>query len=123
MRLCCTLDLHDDPALIAEYERWHRPENIWPEIPASIRAAGVHDMQIYRAGNRLFMVMEVTDDFSAARKAQADAANPRVVAWEHLMQRFQQTVPFAAPGQWWMPMQRIFALGDTAPPADPPGKE
>lgn len=123
MRLCYALDLHDDPAVIAEYERWHRPENIWPEIPATIRAAGVRDMQIFRAGNRLFMLMDVADDFDAARKAQADAANPRVAAWEAMMQRFQQALPFAAPGQWWVPMQRIFALGAAAPTTDQPGKE
>lgn len=112
MHLCCTLDLHDDPALIAEYERWHRPENIWPEIPASIRAAGVRDMQIYRAGNRLFMLMEVDADFSAARKVQTDAANPRVRAWEAMMDKFQQALPCAAPGEKWVPMHRIFSLED-----------
>lgn len=117
MRLCYALDLNDDPALIAEYERWHRPTNIWPEIPAAIRAAGVRDMQIYRAGNRLFMLMEVAADFSATRKAQA--ADPRVQAWEAMMERFQQALPCAAPGEKWVPMQRIFSLQDTLPPAGP----
>lgn len=120
MRLCYALDLRDDPALIAEYERWHRPENIWPEIPASIRAAGVRDMQIFRTGNRLFMLMEVSPDFSAVRKAQADAHDPRVQAWETMMETFQQALPFAATGEKWVPMRKIFSLQDAAPqpPAD-----
>lgn len=112
MQLCYALDLRDDPALIAEYESWHRPERIWPEIPASIRAAGVREMRIFRAGNRLFMLMEVEPDFSAARKAQADAANPRVQAWEAMMERLQQRLPFARPGDKWVPMQQIFSLAD-----------
>lgn len=115
MSLCYALDLHDDPALIAEYERWHQPENIWPEIPASILAAGVRDMQIFRAGNRLFMLMEVEPDFSAARKAQTDAANPRVQAWEAMMEKFQQALPFAVSDEKWVPMQRIFSLQEAAP--------
>jgi L-rhamnose mutarotase len=110
MRLCYALDLKDDPALIAEYERWHRPENIWPEIVESIRAAGIRDMQIFRAGNRLFMVMDVDRDFSPAAKAAADAADPRVQAWEALMWQFQQPLPFAKPGAKWVEMTRLFSL-------------
>jgi L-rhamnose mutarotase len=113
MRLCYALDLRDDPALIAEYERWHRPENIWPEIVESIRAAGIRDMQIFRAGNRLFMVMDVDEDFSPAAKAAADAADPRVQAWETLMSKFQQPLPFAEPGGKWVPMTRMFSFKET----------
>lgn len=119
MYLYYTLDLKPDPALIAEYERWHRPENIWPEVVASIRAAGIRDMQIFRAGNRLFMVMGVPDDYAPDAKAAADAANPRVQAWEALMDRFQQRLPFAAPGAKWVPLTRIFSLATTARHGDP----
>lgn len=110
MRLCYALDLRDDPALIAEYERWHRPENIRPEIVESIRAAGIRDMQIFRAGNRLFMVMEVDENFSQAAKAAADAADLRVQAWEALMWKFQQPLPFAKPGEKWVEATRMFSL-------------
>jgi hypothetical protein len=34
-RYCLTLDLKDDPALIAEYRRYH--QKIWPEITNSIK--------------------------------------------------------------------------------------
>lgn len=102
------LDLKDDPQLIAEYERHHQA--VWPEILESIRTAGILDMQIFRTGNRLFMVMEVTNEFDGAAKAAADAANPRVVEWETLMDQFQQRLPWAAPGQKWVPLTRIFQL-------------
>ncbi|HKZ09504.1 MAG TPA: L-rhamnose mutarotase [Rhodanobacteraceae bacterium] len=112
MRLYYALDLKDDPALIAEYECWHRPENIWPEVVDSIRAAGIRDLEIFRAGDRLVMAMEVPEDFSPDAKAAADAGNPRVQAWEALMWKFQQPLPFAEPGEKWVPMMRMFSLAE-----------
>jgi L-rhamnose mutarotase len=109
---CLALDLRDDPALIAEYERWHQRENIWPEIVASIREAGILDMQIFRTGPRLVMLMRVSTAFDADAKAAADAASERVQAWEALMSTFQQPLPWAAAGQKWVPMQRIFDLAE-----------
>ena len=110
MRLYYALDLKDDPNLIAEYEHWHRPENVWPEIVDSLRDAGVRDLEIFRAGNRLVLMLDVGDDYSAERKAASDAANPRVQAWETLMWKFQQALPFAKPGEKWVAMQPIFSL-------------
>jgi L-rhamnose mutarotase len=107
-RFCLALDLKDDPALIAEYCRLH--EQIWPEIAASIRVAGIVSMEIWRTGNRLFMVMETDCRFDGAAKALADAANPKVQEWEQLMWRFQQPLPWADPGQKWVPMTKIFDL-------------
>ena len=85
-RHCFALDLKDDPRLIAEYEGHHRA--VWPEIEQSIRSAGITALEIYRTGNRLFVVMEVEDGFSFDAKAAADAANPRVQEWEALMWAF-----------------------------------
>ena len=107
-RYCLALDLKDDARLIAEYERHH--ERIWPEITDSIRSAGILDMEIYRTGNRLFMVMDVADDFSFDAKAAADAANAKVQEWETLMSTFQQALPWAASGEKWVRMARIFKL-------------
>ena len=112
MRLYYALDLRDDPGLIAEYERLHRPGNIWPEIVASIRAAGIRELEIFRVGNRLLMALDVPEDYSPEARAAADAGNPRVQVWEKLMWRFQQALPFAGPGEKWMPMHRIFSLRD-----------
>ena len=109
------LDLHNDCEAIHAYEAWHRPERIWPEIVTAIRAAGVQDMEIFRTGNRLLLVMEVGEDFDAAAKAAADAADPRVQAWERLMEEFQQRLPWAVEGQKWVPMRRIFSLAACLP--------
>lgn len=107
-RYCLTLDLKDDPELIAEYRRYH--ERVWPEIVQSIRDAGIEDMEIYLLGTRLFMIMEVHEHFSFEAKTQADRANPKVREWEDLMWKFQKQLPQAKPGEKWLLMERVFQL-------------
>lgn len=107
-RRCFALDLKDNPELIQAYEAHHRA--VWPEILASIRESGIIDMEIYRVGNRLFMIMETEDDFSLSQKAERDATNPKIQEWEALMWTYQQALPMAKPGEKWMPMQCIFKL-------------
>ncbi|MEZ2336929.1 L-rhamnose mutarotase [Mucilaginibacter sp. RCC_168] len=109
-RYCLALDLKDDPHLIAEYERWHKAENSWPEIRKSIVDAEIWDMQIYRTGNRLFMIMETSDQYEPQKKAAMDALNPRVQEWEQLMWIFQQPLPWAKEGEKWVVMEQIFQL-------------
>ncbi|GAB4404507.1 MAG: L-fucose mutarotase [Bacteroidia bacterium] len=110
-RHCYALDLRDDPDLIAQYRQHHAPGQVWPAVIERIRAAGIVDMQIYLSGNRLMMIMETDERFDPQTKAAMDAANPDVQAWEALMSQFQQALPWAAPGQKWVPMEQIFQLG------------
>ncbi|MGI9221421.1 MAG: L-rhamnose mutarotase [Woeseiaceae bacterium] len=105
---CLTLNLRDDQDLIREYEELHRPGNVWPEIIESIRSSGIQDMQIYRSGVRLVMVLTVTDDFSFERKAKTDSENPKVVEWERLMEKFQRADESG--DSKWKPMKNIFNL-------------
>ena len=107
-RYCLTLDLKNDPNLIAEYKHYH--EEVWPEITQSIKESGIEDMEIYLLGTRMFMVMEVNESFSFEKKAKADALNPRVQEWEKLMWQFQQALPDARPGEKWLRMEQIFKL-------------
>ena len=107
-RYCLTLDLKDDPALIAEYKRYH--ERIWPEITASIKSASIEEMEIYLLGTRMFMIMEVHDTFSFEAKAKSDREDPKVREWEELMGKFQQPLPNAKSGEKWLLMERIFQL-------------
>jgi L-rhamnose mutarotase len=108
MRYCLALDLQPDPVLIAEYEAWHR--DVWPEIRRSILDSGIGRMEIYRLEDRLFMIMEVSPDFSFERKAAMDAGNPAVQRWEELMWKYQVAIPGGKPGEKWRLMERIFLL-------------
>lgn len=107
-RYCFALDLKDDEALISDYEAYHK--NVWPEVLESIKESGITAMEIYRAGNRLFMIMETTDAFSFERKKEMDTANQKVQEWEKLMLQFQQQLPFAGAGEKWVIMKNVFSL-------------
>ncbi len=107
-RFCLALDLKDDAELIKEYEHYHK--NGWPEIKRSITGAGIINIEIYRTGNRLFMIMETTDDFDFEKKAAMDAVNEKVQEWEALMWKFQQPLPWANEGEKWIRMDKIFSL-------------
>ncbi len=96
-RFCCALDLKDDPALIAEYRKYH--EKIWPEVPQSLKDSGIEDLEMYLLGPRMFMIMEVNQNFSFEKRTEADEKNPKKQAWEQLMWRFQQALPEAEPGE------------------------
>jgi len=107
-RYCLTVNLVNNPEMIAEYEAYHK--KIRPEIEESIREAGVTQMDIYRIDNHLFMIMETEDDFSFERKAKMDAENPKVQEWEQLMWKYQEGLPSAKDGEKWVVMKKIFAM-------------
>ncbi len=107
-RYALTLDLKNNPKLIAEYEDHH--QRVWPEIEQSILDSGIIRMEIFRWGSRMFMMIEANDDFSLEEKAKADQENPKVQDWEALMWKYQEALPGAKPGEKWMPMNCIFSV-------------
>lgn len=107
-RYCFALDLKDDAQLIEEYDEHHR--NVSIEIKNSIIGSGIISMDIYRAGNRLFMIMETDDSFSFTQKEESDKANLQIQKWEQLMWKYQQILPFAKEGEKWVLMSQIFHL-------------
>lgn len=112
MRRCLALDLKDDAELIARYEAWHRPGAVPEPVVASIRAAGILEMEIWRVQDRLFMLIEAGPDFSPQAKAAADMDSRDVRAWERLMSAFQKPLPGSASDEKWRDMRRIFALSE-----------
>ena len=107
-RYCLTLDLRRDEALIAEYIELHKA--VRPEIQKSIRDAGVLDMQLFELDGRVFMIMDVVDDFSFERKAAMDSSNPDVQVWERQVAKFQDVDPNGDQSGKWKVMQKIFQL-------------
>jgi L-rhamnose mutarotase len=112
MRHCLALDLRNDPELIAQYEEYHR--NVWPEVLAHLRRHGVRELEIFRLGTRLCMVME-TDDavFDAERLAAAQRDDLRLADWEQLMWHFQAPTPWTLAGEKWTSMPCIFRLTES----------
>jgi L-rhamnose mutarotase len=116
-RFCFALDLKDSPELIERYEWWHRPGGPPAAVTRSLREADIRELEIWRCGPRLFMVLEAGPDYDPARKAARDAQDPDVQAWEKLMWEFQKALPWAIPGEKWVASERIFALSEQ-PPAE-----
>lgn len=106
------VDIADEPEAVAAYEAWHAAGAVPAPVIASIRAAGIVAMDIYRTGGRLVMVMETDETFDAARKAAEDAADPDVQAWEARMDAYQRRLPWAEPGVKWVAARRIFSLAE-----------
>jgi L-rhamnose mutarotase len=111
-RTCFALDLKDDEKLIEAYENIHKPENIWPEIPAGIREGGIIDMQIYRIGNHLFMIAETEEGVDLNVAFDAIAKMPKQDVWAAFMATFQQKIKEAQPNEHWAKMKQVFALTD-----------
>ena len=109
-RYCMTLQLKDDPELISEYEKWHKPENIWKEIPEGIRQVGIIDSEIYRSGTTLFMILTVPAGFDFEKQMTALAGLPRQAEWEDFMSKYQASKPGESSAEKWKKMDRIFKL-------------
>ena len=105
---CLLLDLKDDAQKIEKYITHH--QDVWPEVLKSIKASGIVKMEIYHVATRLVMFFEATDDFSFEEKARLDAFNPKVVAWEALMDEYQQRLPFATKNEKWVRANKIFEV-------------
>jgi len=107
-RTVLAVDLKDDAAAIETYKEHHR--RVWPEVLASLRRAGVHDMDIYLLGRRLVMVVETEgQDFRRCFVAHL-SSHPLVTEWEALMRSLQEPPPGASPGDWWARMEPVFSL-------------
>lgn len=109
-RYCQTMDLKNDPKLIAEYVRRHSEAEAWPEIRAGIRSVGILEMEIYIIGSRLFMIVETPLDFDWDTAMKRLAALPRQKEWEEYMSMFQICKFEATSAQKWNMMERMFYL-------------
>lgn len=109
-RYCQTLDLKDNPELIAEYRKRHSEGEAWHEIIEGIREVGILEMEIYLIGTRLFMIVETPLDFSWDEAMGRLATLPRQQEWEDYMAEFQVAPPGASSDEKWMLMERIFHL-------------
>lgn len=109
-RYCQTMELKNDPELIAEYVKRHSESEAWPEIRTGIREVGILEMEIYILGNRLFMIVETPLDFDWDAAMRRLAALPRQREWEDYMAMFQVCQEGATSEEKWNMMERMFYL-------------
>lgn len=109
-RYCQTMDLKDNPELIAEYVKRHSEAEAWTEIRDGIREVGILEMEIYILGTRLFMIVETPLDFDWETAMARLATLPRQAEWEAYMSIFQQADATATSAEKWQLMDRMFYL-------------
>src|SRR5262245_32985960 len=122
-RTVLAVDLGGDPAAIVAYRQHH--QDVWPEVLASLRQAGIRHLDIYLLGRRLVMILETDGpDFRRCFAAHV-ASSPRVAEWEALMRSIQAQAPGAGPGDWWAPMEPVFSLdrAETSRPTPQPARQ
>lgn len=105
-RYCQYLMLVDDEDMIAKYVDAHA--HVWPEVIEGQRVVGIIDMQIYRNGRNLFMIMDTIDDFDFERDMTRLATLPRQAEWEAYVAQFQGCSADARSDEKWQLMERIF---------------
>ena len=109
-RYCQTLNLKDNPDLIAEYRKRHSQGEVWPETLDAIREVGILEMEIYILGSRLFMIVETPLDFEWDSAMARMATLPKQEEWEAYMSVFQQADAGASSAEKWQLMDRMFHL-------------
>ena len=107
-RAVLAMDLRNDPSIVEAYRRYHR--QVWPEVLASLRQAGIRRMDIYILGRRLVMILETDGRHYGDCFASHAASGPRVAEWEALMRSMQEVPVEGAHGSWWAPMELLFRL-------------
>ena len=105
-----TMDLRNDPALIAEYRRRHSREELWQEIRDGIKEVGILEMEIYILGTRLVMIVDTPLDFDWDTAMARLATLPRQQEWEDYMAMFQQCAQGSTSKEKWKMMDRMFYL-------------
>lgn len=109
-RFCQTLDLKNEPELIAAYKKLHEEGHVWREILNGIKEVGILEMEIYLLENRLFMIVETPEDFNWDESMAKLAKLPKQEEWEALTGKYQQTKDGATSSEKWRLMERIFHL-------------
>ena len=98
-RIVRLMDLHNRPDLLEAYEIAHQPGNTPAAVLNAQRRHGIEELEIYRAGDRLVMIMEVTDAYDPAALDAESERSPEIAAWHKRMGELQRA-PFADRGRW-----------------------
>lgn len=106
--LVMTTDLINDSAAISQYEYFHSKQGVWPELKKANMASGISEIQIFRFGNRLVMMVTYPKNADLAKMDSLYvAADPKVKEWGLLMSKFQKSLPGVDSSQKWVQMKLI----------------
>ena len=109
-RFVQTMELRDDPELIALYRKAHSKEECWKEINEGIRAVDILEMELYILGTRLVMIVDAPADFNWDEAMSRLATLPRQAEWEQYVARFQKCAEGQRSDEKWKMMERMFHI-------------
>ncbi len=107
-RYCQMLELVNDKEMIEKYVEAHA--HVWPEVMQGQHEVGILDMQIYRHGNKVFMICDTVDEFDWERDMARLSTLPRQAEWEAHVAQFQGCDSNAPSAAKWHLMDKIFQL-------------
>ena len=109
-RFCQTLDLKNEPELIAAYKKLHEEGHVWREILNGIKEVGILEMEIFLLGTRLVMIVEAPAELDLDAAMERLSTLPRQAEWERYMSELQDAAADATSDEKWQIMERIFYL-------------
>lgn len=98
------MDLRNSPEVLEAYDWAHTPGQTPAPVLDAQRRHGIVEMEIFRAENRLVMIMEVTDAFNPAGLDAEAEHSAEIRAWHQRMGELQRS-PFGDGVAW--PIARL----------------
>lgn len=105
-----TLELRDDPEMIAKYRELHSQASSWKEVRDGIREVGILEMELYILGTRVVMIVDTPVDFDWEQAMKRLATLPRQAEWEAVVAKMQGCDEHARSDEKWQMMERFFYL-------------
>jgi L-rhamnose mutarotase len=105
-RIVRIMDLNNQTDLLDAYDEAHRPGNTPVAVIDAQRHHGIAEMEIYRAGDRLIMIMEVTDSYNPGALDIYSARSVEITRWHQRMAQLQKAP--LPDGMAWPEARRVF---------------
>ncbi len=107
-----SMELKDNEELIRRYCEAHDELHMRPEVLAGMREVGILEMELYRLGTQVIMIVDAPEDFDWGTAMAKLAQLPGQDDWEAYVAQFQQCNPTNTSDQKWKMMDRIFRIYD-----------
>lgn len=95
------VNIVQDERKLKEYLSYH--QKVWPEVEAGFRKAGYRQIDLYRYGYLLVMIIRVPEHADLDKMGKiAEGYDSRCAEWNRIMGGYQRGVAGAAPGVTWV---------------------
>ncbi|HEX5654459.1 MAG TPA: L-rhamnose mutarotase [Chitinophagaceae bacterium] len=109
-----TANLVENKKLQLEYLDHHASQlEKWPEVSGGFCKAGFQQLQLFRNGRQLMLVISIPKGESLEElNPKTTANNPRMDEWNQLMKKYQQGIEGTKPGETWVFLQKQNSLNN-----------